>query len=172
MWWLRRYLPGTILSRCRTRLSVGVQFTSIEAASRERGIDWVCKGVKKCTETFRNTGKIAQNPCKAVRCVCTSVLKRTVCKFEEKVSAYRNMHQGTVPAERERYLLNENNTCSNLELAVMFPFLFEIPPEHIIWDIVCAHVTLKMCTMLSEHVAKLHISLHTPAWIVPYRLCT
>ena len=57
-------------------------------------------------------------------------------------------------------------------ISVIIPFLFEIPPEHIIWEIVCAYVTLEMSTMLSEHVAKLHISIiHLPV-LSPNRLCT
>ena len=44
---LRRYLPCTVLSRWRTRLSVNVQFSSIAVASRGRGNDWVCTWVEK-----------------------------------------------------------------------------------------------------------------------------
>ena len=47
VWQLRRYLPGTVLSRWRTRLSVSVQFSSIEVVSRGRGNDWVCTWVEK-----------------------------------------------------------------------------------------------------------------------------
>ena len=57
-------------------------------------------------------------------------------------------------------------------ISVIFPFLFEIPPEHIIWEIVCAHVTLEISTMLSEHVAELHISLIDLHELSPNRLCT
>ena len=81
VWQLRRYLPSTVLSRWRTRLSVSVQFSSIQATSRERGIDWVCTGVKKCVETFWNTGRVVGNPHKAVRGVCRSALKRTVMRI-------------------------------------------------------------------------------------------
>ena len=74
-----------------------------------------------------------------------------------------------MPAKLKRYLLNENGTCSNLKfvemrvIAVIFPFMFEIPPEHIVLEITCAHVTIEMPVMSSEHVARLHISSHTPA---------
>ena len=57
-------------------------------------------------------------------------------------------------------------------ISVIFPFLFEIPPQHIIWEIVCAHVTLEMSSILSEHVAKLHISIIHLHGLSPNRLCT
>ena len=95
---LRRYLPGTVLSRWRTRLSVSVHFSFIEAASRGPGIDWVCI-------------EPAGNPCKAVRGVCRSVLKRTVMRIWREgtcLSKYK-AENGTywmrrVLAEWERYL--------------------------------------------------------------------
>ena len=111
MWQLRRYLPSTVLSRWRTRLSVSVQCSSIQAASRERGIDWVCTGVKKCVETFWNTGRVVGNPDKAVRGVCRSALKRTVMRIwrEGTCSSKYKPENGTcwmrtALAEWERYL--------------------------------------------------------------------
>ena len=38
-------------------------------------------GLKKCVETFWNTGRVVGNPGKAVRGVCRSALKRTVMRI-------------------------------------------------------------------------------------------
>ena len=74
----------------------------------------------------------------------------------------------TVLAEWERYL----QPFEMRVISVIFSFLFEIPPEHIIWEIVCAHVTLEMSTLLSEHVAKVHISVIHLHELSPNRFCT
>ena len=78
VWQLRRYLPSTVLSRWRTRLSVSVQFSSIQVACVNEASTECAQEYKKCVETFWNTGRVVGNPGKAVRGVCRSALKRTV----------------------------------------------------------------------------------------------
>ena len=155
---MRRYLPGTVLLRWRTRLSVSVRFSPIEAASRERCKDWVCTGGKKCVEKFRNTGKVAGNPGRAVRGVCRSMLKRTVIRiWREGICSSKYKPENstcwmrTVLAEWERYL-QQFGTGWNVSDRSYFPFLFEIPPEHIIRGIVCTcdpwdvHNVIRTCS--------------------------
>ena len=140
---------------------------------------WVCTGVKKCVEKFWNTGKVVGNPGKAVRCVCRAALKRMVMRIWREgtcSSKYKpendTCRMRTVLAEWERYLQSFEIGWNASDLSYFFPFLFEIPPEHIIWEIVCAHVTLEISTMLSEHAAKLHISIKHLHELSPNRLCT
>ena len=102
---------------CRRRLAYPKAFVCVH-----RGKKWVWP--------FCNTGRVAGNPGKAARGVCSAVLKRTVMRIGGGGTCSLNVSQRTVPAEWERYLLNENGTCSNLKLAemrviaVIFPFLW------------------------------------------------
>ena len=72
-------------------------------------------------------------------------------------------------------MLNEKGTCSNLELAEMRVItVISISP---IWNSIESYhlgniVWPMRCAVLSEHLPKLHISLHTPVWIVPYKVFT
>ena len=72
-------------------------------------------------------------------------------------------------------MLNENGTCSNLELAEMRVItVISISP---IWNSIQSYhlgnnVWLMRCVVLSEHLPKIHISFHTPVWIVPYQVFT
>ena len=123
---------------------------------------WVCTGI----EVRRNVSEYWSN-CRR------SGVKRTVMLIWREGTAGSSKHKPengtrwmrTVLAEWELYLQQFEIGWNASDRSYFF--LFEIPPEHIIWEILCARVTLGMCTMLSEHVAKLHISLDTPAWIAP-----
>ena len=115
-------------------------------------------GVKRGLETFWNTGRVVGNPNKAVRGVWGSVLNITImriwregtCSSEHKPDN-DTCWVRTVPAKWKRYL-QEFEIGWNSSDRSYFPFLFEIQPEHMIREMVCAHVTLEMCMMLLEHV--------------------
>ena len=115
------------LNHCVTTEKVPAKYRSLKMADaslgkcsifvHSGGIAWrrhrlsVHKGLKKCVETFWNTGRAAGNPGKAVRGVCRSALKRTVMLIwrEGTCSSKYKPENGTcwmraVLAEWERYL--------------------------------------------------------------------
>ena len=173
VWQLRRYLPSTVLSRWRTRLSVSVQFSSIQAASRERGIDWVCTGVKKVRRNVLEYRQSRRNPGKAVRGVCMSALKRTVMRIwrEGTCSSKYKPENGTcwmrtVLAEWERHLQSFQIGWNASDLSY-----FSIP----VWNTTTAyHLRNSVCTCDPWDVlytirtcSQATYFYNTPAWIVP-----
>ena len=172
VWQLRRYLPSTVLSRWRTRLSISVQFSSIQAASHERGIDWVCTGVKKCVETFWNTSRVVRDTGKTVRGVCRSAVKRTAMRIwrEGTCSSKYKPENGTcwmrtVLAEWERYLQSFEIGWNASDLSY-----FSIP----VWNATRAyHLRNSVCTSDPWEVhnairtcSQATYFKNTPAWIV------
>ena len=173
VWQLRRYLPSTVLSRWRTRLSVSVQFSSVQVTSREQGIDWVCTGVKQCVETFWNTGRVVGNPGQAVRGVCRSALKRTVMRVwrEGTCSSKYKPENGTcwmrtVLVEWERYLQSFEIVWNASDLGYFSIPVWNTTRAYHLRNNVCTcdpwdvHNAIRTCSQATSFY-------NTPAWIVP-----
>ena len=142
-------------------------------ASRGRGNDWVCTGVKKCVETFWNTGRVVGNPGKAVRGVCRSALKRTVMRIwrEGTCSSKYKPENGTcwmrtVLAEWERYLQSFQIGWNASDLSYLSIPIWNTTTAYHLRNSVCTYDpwdvlnTIRTCSQATYFY-------NTPAWIVP-----